>query len=74
MSIIVIETDELTGNKNDVLIKSNLPICPICFENAKIEIKDCKIKIFGCKNRHIKSDIPLIYYDNFQKINISNNL
>lgn len=71
MSIVVVEMNELTENKNDILIKSNQPICPICFENAQIEIKDYKIKIFGCKNKHIKNDIPLIYYDNFQKVNFS---
>ena len=71
MSIVVVEMNELTENKNDILIKSNQPICPICFENAQIEIKDYKIKIFGCKNKHIKTDIPLIYYDNCEKVNFS---
>ena len=33
-------------------------ICPICKESTKIEIKEYKINLYGCKNGHSKK----IYY------------
>ena len=34
-------------------------ICPTCGENCRIDIKDFKIKLYGCKNNHEINNILL---------------
>ena len=71
MSIMVIETNENNINENGKIIKANYPICQICKENTRIQIKDYKINIFGCKNNHTINSINLDEYENSQKIDLS---
>ena len=40
-------------------IESKTIICPTCHEDALINIKDYKITLFNCKNRHINENILL---------------
>ena len=63
------------------IIKSNEIICPICKEICKYKIKDYKIKLYDCKNGHIKLnefvnkqniDISQIKCDNCKEKNKSN--
>ena len=43
-------------------------ICPICKEICKYDIKEHKIKLYGCKNGHIMNNIKLDKFDNMQYI------
>ena len=45
--------------------------CPRCYENAKMNIKDFKMNIYGCKNNHLINDIVFDEFDNLQKIDMS---
>ena len=56
--------------KDEDIIKSKNIICPICKENIKMDIKDYKINLFGCKNRHRMENILL---DKFEKYQITDN-
>ena len=61
-------------NENPIIksiIKSKDVICPKCGENAKINLKNYKIKIYGCKNNHEINDILLNEYENTQAIDQS---
>ena len=70
--IILIETINNSINIENTNIKiSNDIICPDCKEICKYEIKDYKIKLYDCKNGHIKDNINLKEFDNKQKIDIS---
>ena len=46
-------------------------ICPECKELCKYEIRDYKIKLYGCKYGHIKENINLNEFENNQIIDIS---
>ncbi len=50
--------------------------CPTCHDKCKIEIKDYKIKLYDCKNKHKVDDILLYEYEETQQHNdiISNEL
>ena len=50
MSILV-STNESEEEENNI-IKSKDIICPICGESIRIDIKDYKIALFECKNKH----------------------
>ena len=67
MNIIVSNNDK---NKNYEIISKDI-ICPKCKENALIDINNFKIKLSGCKNNHIKNNILLNEFDNYQKIDLS---
>ena len=56
---------------NDNIIKSNDIICPFCKEICKYEIKDHRIKLFGCKNGHVKENIKLKDFNDKQKIDLT---
>ena len=65
MSIIVID-DKNAIFKNQKLKKSKYIICPKCQESIRIEIKDFKIKLFGCKNGHIINDLSFFDFNRTQ--------
>ena len=67
MNIIVSNNDE---DKNNEIISKDI-ICPECKENALIDINNFKINLSGCKNNHIKNNILLNEFDNYQKIDLS---
>ena len=52
-------------------IKSKDIICPECKEICKYEIKNYRIKLYDCKNGHIKENIQLNEFNNTQNIDIS---
>jgi hypothetical protein len=69
MSVLVYDNDKI--NKDSSKIKSKNIICPKCYENAKLNIKNYKINLSGCKNNHKISNILFNEFENTQKIDIS---
>ena len=70
MVVLVNDLNSENLNNNSNIIKSVFPICSICKENLKFEIKDYKIYCTGCRNGHsIKMNID--EYDINQSIDIS---
>ena len=67
MRILVYRIDE---DKNEIISKDI--ICPECKENILLNIKNFKINLSGCKNKHNINNILLNKYDETQKIDISN--
>jgi len=64
MTILVIKNEtKIEENDN---IKSNYIICPECGESIKIELKDYKIKLYECKNKHIIDNILLNEFEKIQ--------
>ena len=63
MNISVIELNE--NKDKNTIIKSKEIICPICRNGIKIEIKikEYKIKLYECKNNHVK----ILTFDEFEK-------
>ena len=64
MKIIVVSinnTININNSNNDEASSAQIPlnevICPICNEPCKLEMKNYKIKLFGCKNRHKTENI-----------------
>ena len=47
--------------------KSKDILCNVCQEICQSEIKDYKIKLFGCKNGHVKENIRLNEYNKRDK-------
>ena len=70
MPIIISENLE-NDEDNPNIIKSSQIICPKCSENCKFSIKDFKIKLYDCPNKHITKNILLEDFENSQNINIS---
>ena len=54
--------------------KSEEIICPKCNENSLLTIKDYKIKLFDCKNRHDCKNILITEFENTQLIDPKNTL
>ena len=69
--ILVLSINSTINNDNTNIIKSKDIICPICKEICIYEIKDHKIKLYGCKNGHIIDNINLDDFNNKQNIDIS---
>ena len=69
MNIIVKSNND--NNTKIKEIKSKDIICPECGENIFINIKDFKIKLYGCKNEHKINNILINKYENIQKIDLS---
>ena len=46
-------------------------ICPMCQEQCKLEIKNYRIKLFGCKNGHTIDNIKFDEFINYQNIDLS---
>ena len=69
MNILVLEKNVEIIKEN--IIKSKEIICPECFENTLMKIKDYKIELYDCKNRHRKENILLNEFNNTQKIDLT---
>ena len=69
--ILVLSINSTINNDNINMIKSKDIICPICKEICIYEIKDHKIKLYGCKNGHEIDNIKLDEFNNNQNIDIS---
>ena len=61
----------LVYNNNGKQKSSNEIICPECKENILIDIKDYKINLYECRNKHKIENISLNEYENMQKIDLS---
>ena len=68
---ILINDTNIGDNQNDNLIKSKDIICPVCKEVCEMEIKDYRIKLYDCKNGHVKENIKLDEFNKTQIIDIS---
>ena len=68
MSIVVLENEIQTKQKEKDLIKSKNVICPICKENIILDIIDYKIYLSECKNRHKMENILLNEFEKTQYI------
>ena len=71
MNILVYDKNNINKLQNEGIIKSKLIICPKCNEICLIEIKDYKILLYGCKNKHQNDIILLNEFENTQKIDES---
>ena len=71
MNILAYNKDTIQTNENEGMKKSKEIICPKCYESCLIEIKDYKIKLYGCKNDHYCSYISLTDFDKCQYVNES---
>ena len=71
MNILVFETTPQPENINNSLVKSKEVICPECGEICMFKIKDFKITLFGCKNKHEKNNIFLKDFYKLQYIDES---
>ena len=63
--------------ENKIEIKQSLSkdiICPRCYENALLEIKDFKINLYCFKNNHSSNDILFDEFEETQKIPYSETL
>ena len=67
--MIIVVTKQ--SKNEEKIIKSKYVICPSCKEISKMEIKNYKINIFGCKNNHTKYNIPLKDFEKTQMINLA---
>ena len=67
--MIIVVTKQ--SKNEEKIIKSKYVICPLCKEISKMEIKNYKINIFGCKNNHTKYNIPLKDFEKTQMINLA---
>ena len=54
--------------ENEKFIKSTQIICPKCLESCKCKIKDFKIKLYDCPNKHIINNLFLEEFENTQNI------
>ena len=69
MNILVYELNE--ENKKNNMKQSKEIICPKCKESIRLEIKDYKIRLFGCKNKHIFDNITFDKFEDSQLIDES---
>ena len=70
--ILVYSINSTINMENTNIKESNDIICPKCKEICIYEIKDYKIKLYDCKNRHINEYINLNEYENNQNIDTIN--
>ena len=63
--IRVSEKNKIDDNKT--LLNNNI-ICPLCKGNINIKIRDYKIELFDCKNKHKIENVSLAEYKNLQNI------
>ena len=58
-TISILVNEKVNPNDDKNLVESKEIICPICNEDILIKLKDYKIDLFDCKNRHSIYNIPL---------------
>ena len=68
MNILV--TNEEDEDKIETISLQDIA-CPICMENILIEIKNFKINLYDCKNKHKIENILLTEFEASQKIDLS---
>ena len=71
ISVIVIDSQDEPEQKS-ILVKSNLPICPICLGNSKLEMEDnFTFKLTGCKNNHEIIGLRINDFEKTQNIDLA---
>ena len=55
--IKILVSDKIKNISKENLKQSNEIICPECKKNSLIQIKDYKIKLYGCQNGHETNNI-----------------
>ena len=71
MIILVYDINNTINIGNTNIIKSKDIICPICQENCLLDIRNLRIKLYGCKNGHKTENIKLKDFNKTQTIDIS---
>ena len=69
MRILVFDAEVIPESQS--LVKSPYIICPTCKEQARFEMINYRIKISGCKNRHVNDNILLKDFEKTQFIDES---
>ena len=69
--IKILVSDKMKNISKENLKQSKEIICPECNKNSLIQIKDYKIKLYGCQNGHETKNILLDEYYNTQYIDES---
>ena len=69
--IIIVDYNNQNINSQDIIIKSNVIICPQCKECASLSIDNYHLSISNCKNGHKLENINIKDFAETQKINIS---
>ena len=68
---IQVDDNSKINNPEDVIINSNIIICPQCKECASINLNENKISISNCKNMHNNDLININDFPNTQKLNLT---
>ena len=71
ISILVFDNKTSSIYQNTNLKKSKFIICPKCHDNIRINIKNFKIKLFNCHNKHIIDNLSITEFNNSQLIDES---
>ena len=71
MTVLVFTNEGNNNSNSNNIIKSKLVICPECKEISKLNIKDYKVTISDCKNKHTKRNLSLNEFEDSQKIDLS---
>jgi len=71
MIILVYDINNTINIGNTNIIKSKDIICPICQENCLFDLRNYRIKLYGCKNGHKTENIKLKDFNKTQVIDIS---
>ena len=66
---ILVCKNEKEENINNI-VKSKEIICPLCHESIRIDLRDYKISLYKCKNKHKFDNLLLNQFENSQKIDI----
>lgn len=64
-------SNNCNNNNTDYLKESKYIICPLCKEPCEINIKDNKISVINCPNRHSLKDLSFIDFNKSQLLNES---
>ena len=69
MSIVVQDNEVDNDDKSNTTLKNI--ICPECQNNIKMEIKNYKINLFECKNKHTTNNILFNEFEKTQTIDLT---
>ena len=67
---ILVTNDEENKSENKIIVSNDI-ICPDCNENILIDIKDFKINLSECKNKHKINNVLLNKFEETQKIDLN---
>ena len=68
---IIVTDNETAKNENSNLEKSKYITCPKCNDATRINIKNFKIKLYGCKEGHTIDNLSFTEFNNNQLIDES---